>query len=142
MKLSCLQENLNRGLNVVGRAVAARTTLPITNNILLNNHYGINISKGAKNNNISLNTISNSRLYGVSISSSNNNIVIRNNISLSGFYGIYLTLSNNNILVGNTISECDFYGVRIKASENKEVSRNIIFKNNRGIYLCCGSVIT
>ena len=35
MKLSCLQENLNRGLNVVGRAVAARTTLPITNNVLL-----------------------------------------------------------------------------------------------------------
>ena len=35
MKLSCLQENLNRGLNVVGRAVATRTTLPITNNILL-----------------------------------------------------------------------------------------------------------
>jgi DNA polymerase-3 subunit beta len=35
MKLSCLQENLNRGLNMVGRAVAARTTLPITNNILL-----------------------------------------------------------------------------------------------------------
>ncbi len=35
MKLSCLQENLNRGLNVVGRAVATRTTLPITNNVLL-----------------------------------------------------------------------------------------------------------
>ena len=35
MKLSCLQENLNHGLNVVGRAVAARTTLPITNNILI-----------------------------------------------------------------------------------------------------------
>ncbi len=35
MKLSCLQENLNRGLGVVGRAVAARTTLPITNNVLL-----------------------------------------------------------------------------------------------------------
>jgi len=35
MKLSCLQENLNRGLNVVGRAVAARSTLPITQNILL-----------------------------------------------------------------------------------------------------------
>jgi len=33
--LSCLQENLNHGLNVVGRAVAARTTLPITNNVLL-----------------------------------------------------------------------------------------------------------
>ncbi len=35
MRLSCLQENLNRGLNVVGRAVATRTTLPITNNVLL-----------------------------------------------------------------------------------------------------------
>ena len=35
MKLSCIQENLNRGLGVVGRAVATRTTLPITNNILL-----------------------------------------------------------------------------------------------------------
>ena len=35
MKLTCIQENLNRGLGVVGRAVAARTTLPITNNILL-----------------------------------------------------------------------------------------------------------
>jgi len=35
MKLSCLQENLNKALGIVGRAVATRTTLPITNNILL-----------------------------------------------------------------------------------------------------------
>jgi len=35
MKLSCLQENFNRGLNIVGRAVATRTTLPIINNVLL-----------------------------------------------------------------------------------------------------------
>jgi DNA polymerase-3 subunit beta len=35
MKLSCLQENLSRGLSIVGRAVATRTTLPITNNVLL-----------------------------------------------------------------------------------------------------------
>jgi DNA polymerase-3 subunit beta len=35
MKLSCLQENLNRGLSIVGRAVATRSTLPITQNILL-----------------------------------------------------------------------------------------------------------
>ena len=35
MRLTCLQENLNRGLGVVGRAVATRTTLPITNNVLL-----------------------------------------------------------------------------------------------------------
>ena len=35
MKLTCFQEKLNYGLNVVGRAAAARTTLPITSNVLL-----------------------------------------------------------------------------------------------------------
>ena len=35
MKVTCLQENLSRGLSIVGRAVASRTTLPITNNVLL-----------------------------------------------------------------------------------------------------------
>ena len=35
MKLSCLQENLSRGLSIVGRAVATRATLPITQNVLL-----------------------------------------------------------------------------------------------------------
>ncbi len=35
MKLSCLQENLSRGLGIVGRAVPTRTTLPITSNVLL-----------------------------------------------------------------------------------------------------------
>jgi len=35
MRLTCLQDNLNQGLNVVGRAVATRTTLPITSNVLL-----------------------------------------------------------------------------------------------------------
>ncbi len=40
MKLSCLQENLNHGLNQVGRAAATRTTLPITNNVLLATDQG------------------------------------------------------------------------------------------------------
>ena len=35
MQLSCLQENLSRGLSIVQRAVATRTTLPITQNVLL-----------------------------------------------------------------------------------------------------------
>ncbi len=40
MKLSCLQENLNHGLNQVGRAAAARTTLPITSHVLLATDQG------------------------------------------------------------------------------------------------------
>lgn len=40
MKFSCLQENLSHGLGVVGRAVATRTTLPITNNVFLDIDQG------------------------------------------------------------------------------------------------------
>ena len=35
MRLTCQQEDLNRGLSAVARAIPARTTLPITNHILL-----------------------------------------------------------------------------------------------------------
>jgi len=35
MKVSCSQEDLSRGLAVVGRAVATRAVLPITNNVLI-----------------------------------------------------------------------------------------------------------
>jgi len=35
MKVSCLQENLAKGLSIVGRAVATRSTLPVLSNILL-----------------------------------------------------------------------------------------------------------
>jgi len=35
MKVSCLQENLSRGLSTVARAVAPRSTLPVLSNILL-----------------------------------------------------------------------------------------------------------
>lgn len=35
MRVSCLQDNLARGLSTVGRAVGARTTLPVLSNILM-----------------------------------------------------------------------------------------------------------
>ena len=35
MWITCFQENLSRGLGVVGRAVATRATLPVTQNVLL-----------------------------------------------------------------------------------------------------------
>ncbi len=60
MKVSCLQENLAKGLSIVGRAVASRSTLPVLSNVLLatdNGHLklsannfemGINCWVGAK----------------------------------------------------------------------------------------------
>jgi DNA polymerase-3 subunit beta len=35
MQVSCLQENLAKGLSIVGRAVASRSTLPVLSNVLL-----------------------------------------------------------------------------------------------------------
>ncbi|MCB0089886.1 MAG: DNA polymerase III subunit beta [Caldilineaceae bacterium] len=60
MRVSCLQENLAKGLSIVGRAVSSRSTLPILGNILLeaknnqlrlaatNLEVGINCWIGAK----------------------------------------------------------------------------------------------
>ena len=40
MKVSCLQENLSRGLSIVARAVAPRSTLPVLGNVLLATDQG------------------------------------------------------------------------------------------------------
>ena len=44
MKVSCLQENLAKGLSIVGRAVATRSTLPVLSNILLSTDPGRKLS--------------------------------------------------------------------------------------------------
>lgn len=40
MKITCLQENLSKALGIVGRAVATRTTLPVTQNVLMASDQG------------------------------------------------------------------------------------------------------
>ncbi|UCC89414.1 MAG: DNA polymerase III subunit beta [Anaerolineales bacterium] len=40
MKISCLQENLAKGLSIVGRAVASRSTLPVLSNVMLETDNG------------------------------------------------------------------------------------------------------
>ncbi len=40
MKVSCLQENLAKGLGIVGRAVSPRSTLPVLGNVLLTTDAG------------------------------------------------------------------------------------------------------
>lgn len=40
MKLNCLQENLSNGLNIVRRAVATRSTLPVLSNVMLSTDNG------------------------------------------------------------------------------------------------------
>ena len=40
MKISCLQENLSKGLSIVGRAVASRSSLPVLSNVMLSTDEG------------------------------------------------------------------------------------------------------
>ncbi|MCY4110940.1 MAG: DNA polymerase III subunit beta, partial [Chloroflexi bacterium] len=40
MRVTCLQENLSRGLALVSRAVATRSTLPVLSNVLLQSEDG------------------------------------------------------------------------------------------------------
>lgn len=40
MRVSCLQENLARGLSIVGRAISTRSTLPVLSNVLLSTDQG------------------------------------------------------------------------------------------------------
>lgn len=40
MKVACSQENLSKGLSIVGRAVANRSTLPVLSNVLLSTDNG------------------------------------------------------------------------------------------------------
>jgi DNA polymerase-3 subunit beta len=40
MKVSCLQENLAKGLSIISRAVAARSTLPVLGNVLIATDQG------------------------------------------------------------------------------------------------------
>ncbi|MDE2839215.1 MAG: DNA polymerase III subunit beta, partial [Chloroflexota bacterium] len=40
MNVSCLQENLAKGLAIVGRAVATRSPLPVLSNVLLATDQG------------------------------------------------------------------------------------------------------
>ena len=40
MKVSCLQENLAKGLSIVSRAVSTRSTLPVLANVLMSTDNG------------------------------------------------------------------------------------------------------
>lgn len=40
MKASCTQENLSKGLSIVGRSVGSKTSLPVLNNILIKSEKG------------------------------------------------------------------------------------------------------
>ena len=55
MKVTCTQETFSRGLSVVGRAVAARSTMPITSHVLITTEDGGRLRLSATNLEITMN---------------------------------------------------------------------------------------
>ncbi len=49
MKVSCLQENLAKGLSIVGRSIATRSTLPVLANILITTEESDRVKLSASN---------------------------------------------------------------------------------------------
>ncbi len=95
----------------------------ITNNMLVNNMFGINVD--ANLNNINNNTFS-KNFYGVYLTSSENNVFKHNNNS-NNKIGINLELeSNNNKFIENSISNNSKIGFSIQRNSKD----NIIHHNN------------
>ena len=115
----------------------------ISDNIVMNAQKGIRLGENNENNKINHNIILDNQ-YGISTERSNNNNLSNNKISLDESstilltYGIYLHISNNNVISKNNISQC-YRGIRIKGSDNSLVFDNSFFKNERGVWCCCGA---
>jgi len=128
----------------------------MTNNIILNNYWGI-LADFSSYNTISYNDISDNP-YGILLYESGNNDLIDNNVYSSDFGalvvsnssyntisgnkvysskedGIWLSYSYYNILTGNNVSNND-YGISLFYSSDNMLSGNNVYLNNRkGIQL-------
>ncbi|UGV41780.1 right-handed parallel beta-helix repeat-containing protein [Methanococcoides orientis] len=108
----------------------------VTNNVLLNNEYGIALFESDYNN-LTSNTASNND-YGIRLDdSSDYNDLVSNTASNNSNRGIYLyNYSNNNGLIENTVSYNKFYGIDLHFNSNyNNLTSNTVSKNRIGIAL-------
>ena len=109
----------------------------ISNNILLDNHYGIIVSGDCPNN--THHAIYDNRAahnyIGIGLVNAHYNIVRENDAS-DNWVGINIFGSNNNILSDNTVSNNEEEGMRFeRASSHNTVSGNAISGNGNGIFI-------
>ena len=129
--------NVDAGIDIVGRS-----NIVVSNNrIISNGNFGIYISGEADFNTIENNFIS-ANSHGIDSSYSSRNTISNNVLSSNRNYGLYIHSSSDyNTISRNTISD-NSYGCRIKGSKYNTVTKNVFINNDRGLYLCCGTIKT
>ncbi len=107
----------------------------ISNNILTDNFYGIQLGYGANYNLIVNNTIFKNGRCGIYFNHASYNRLVGNVVSghpVNGF-GLY-EFSNNNSIMNNTFSENQYTGLNIRESYDTKVIRNTFIHNQVGIH--------
>ena len=92
------------------------------------------------NNNISVNTLNNNIMSGITLSNSNNNTLFNNTASNNGRTGIggtgiSLGYSNNNNILGNIVNNNIYGGISLGESDNNTILGNTANYNEYGIFL-------
>jgi parallel beta-helix repeat protein len=107
----------------------------ISNNILTDNFYGMQLGYSAGYNLITDNTIFHNGRCGVYFNHSSNNRFIGNivnNHPVNGF-GLF-EFSNSNTITNNTFSENQYSGVNIRESYDNVVVGNTFIQDNNGLH--------
>jgi len=103
-----------------------------TDNIALNNSYGIYFYYSDYNL-VTGNNSTNNTQYGIYLVGSSHNTFTSNTVSLNDGQGIYLDHSGNNVFSGNVVSN-NSYGFYVGDSDNNVFSGNVVSNNSYGIY--------
>jgi parallel beta-helix repeat protein len=106
----------------------------ISDNIILNNYYGITIHYSSVNN-IIKNTIHNNNHCGIYMSWSVNNNISENSIQNHTYNGIGVYDSSNNTIVENNLSHNEYCGINIRQSSFNTIMGNNFTANNIGIHV-------
>jgi len=109
----------------------------ISGNAATDNSNGIGLYSFSNSNEVTMNEMSNNKMYGAYIRGSLWNVISKN-VFAGNSWGLYLRVdTNNNTLSENTIAANTNYGIRLETSSNhNSILRNEITKNHDcNIYL-------
>ncbi len=116
---------------------ASQCTITVTNNTIINNHYGVTLSSNS-NGIIAGNKITNNT-GSAAIKVSHSNATITNNIITNNWKGIYCSNSSPYI-TNNTITNNGSYGILCNPTSIQVIANNIITSNKYGIFALGGIV--